>query len=63
VLVNTINMRGKPIVCTPEDAFRCSVGTEMETLVAGNCVLVKDEQDQPSRRDYKDKVRVGLSPF
>ena len=37
VLVNTsFNVRGEPIVCTPEDAFRCFMGTEMETLVIGN---------------------------
>ena len=45
VLVNTsFNVRGEPIVCTPEDAFRCFMGTEMETLVVGRCLLRKDEQ-------------------
>ena len=43
VLVNTsFNVRGEPIVCTPEDAFRCFMGTEIEMLVVGNCVLRKD---------------------
>ena len=38
VLVNTsFNVRGEPIVCTPEDAFRCFMGTEIELLVVGNC--------------------------
>jgi carbamoyltransferase len=56
VLVNTsFNVRGEPIVCTPEDAFRCFMGTEMETLVAGNCVLVKAEQDASLAQDYKDR--------
>jgi carbamoyltransferase len=56
VLVNTsFNVRGEPIVCTPEDAFRCFMGTEMEALVAGDCVLYKDEQDPALAQDYKHK--------
>jgi len=55
VLVNTsFNVRGEPIVCTPEDAFRCFMGTEIERLVVGNCVLEKDQQDPSLKRDYKD---------
>ena len=47
VLVNTsFNVRGEPIVETPEDAFRCFMRTDIEVLVVGNCYLVKD--DQPS---------------
>src|SRR6185295_7660640 len=43
VIVNTsFNVRGEPIVCTPNDAFRCFMGTEMATLVAGNCLMRKD---------------------
>jgi carbamoyltransferase len=54
VLVNTsFNVRGEPIVATPEDAFRCFMGTEIEVLVAGNCVLRKEEQDPALRLDYK----------
>jgi carbamoyltransferase len=56
VLVNTsFNVRGEPIVCTPEDAFRCFMGTEMETLVIGNCLLKKADQPQHLAKDYKDK--------
>ena len=56
VLVNTsFNVRGEPIVCTPEDAFRCFMGTEIETLVAGNCLLSKADQDRSSAHDYKDR--------
>ncbi len=45
VLVNTsFNVRGEPIVCTPEDAFRCFLGTDLDLLVCGNAVLVKDKQ-------------------
>jgi carbamoyltransferase len=59
VLVNTsFNVRGEPIVCTPEDAFRCFMGTEMETLVVGNCFLRKDAQDKSLARDYKDKFEL-----
>jgi carbamoyltransferase len=54
VIVNTsFNIRGEPIVCTPEDAFRCFMGTEIEVLVAGNCFLRKEEQDQKLRVDYQ----------
>ncbi|MGB0084240.1 MAG: carbamoyltransferase [Rhodomicrobiaceae bacterium] len=59
VLVNTsFNVRGEPIVCTPEDAFRCFMGTEMETLVIGNCFLRKDVQDKSLAKDYKDKFEL-----
>jgi carbamoyltransferase len=54
VLVNTsFNVRGEPIVCTPEDAFRCFMGSEIELLAAGNCLLRKDRQDQHLKIDYK----------
>ncbi len=55
VLVNTsFNVRGEPIVCTPGDAFGCFMGTEIELLVIGNCVLRKEEQDSALKRDYRD---------
>jgi carbamoyltransferase len=54
VIVNTsFNVRGEPIVCTPEDAFGCFMGTEMEVLIAGNCLLRKDEQLPELRRNYE----------
>jgi carbamoyltransferase len=53
VLVNTsFNVRGEPIVCTPEDAFRCFMGNELDLLVVGNCILKKETQDQTLKRDY-----------
>jgi carbamoyltransferase len=53
ILVNTsFNVRGEPIVCTPEDAFRCFMGNELDVLVVGNCVLQKAEQDPALKRDY-----------
>jgi carbamoyltransferase len=55
VMINTsFNVRGEPIVCTPEDAFRCLMGTEMDVLVIGNCVLMKADQDPDLRIDYKN---------
>jgi carbamoyltransferase len=59
VLVNTsFNVRGEPIVCSPEDAFRCFMGTEIEVLVAGNCVLQKERQNAALKQDYKDKFEL-----
>jgi len=59
VVVNTsFNVRGEPIVCTPEDAFRCFMGTELDLLVVGNCVLRKERQDKSLIEDYK--VRYEL---
>jgi carbamoyltransferase len=53
VLVNTsFNVRGEPIVCTPEDAFRCFMGNELDLLVVGQCVLHKNEQNPDLKRDY-----------
>jgi len=59
VLVNTsFNVRGEPIVCTPEDAFRCFMGSEIETLVIGNCVLQKEQQNPALKLDYKDRFEL-----
>jgi len=56
VLVNTsFNVRSEPIVCTPEDAFRCFMGSEIDVLAAGSCYLVKDEQDPALKLNYKDE--------
>ena len=53
VLVNTsFNVRGEPIVCTPEDAFRCFMGNALDLLVVGNCVLQKTDQDLNLKSDY-----------
>jgi carbamoyltransferase len=53
VLVNTsFNVRGEPIVCTPEDAFRCFMGTDLDLLVVGRAVMRKGQQDSARRQDY-----------
>jgi carbamoyltransferase len=54
VLVNTsFNVRGEPIVCTPADAFRCFMGTELDVLVVGNAVLRKENQDPALKQNYE----------
>jgi len=59
VLVNTsFNVRGEPIVCTPEDAFRCFMGNELDVLVVGNCVLRKSQQDPALRQDYSSAFEL-----
>ncbi len=59
IVVNTsFNVRGEPIVCTPEDAFRCFMGTDMDALVIGNVMLLKSEQDPSLQEDYKDKFEL-----
>jgi carbamoyltransferase len=56
VIVNTsFNVRGEPIVCTPEDAFRCFMGTEIETLAVGNCLLRKEDQDLALKQNYEQR--------
>ena len=59
VLVNTsFNVRGEPIVCTPEDAFRCFMGTEIERLSIGDCYLDKEAQDPALKLDYKNAFEL-----
>lgn len=54
VVVNTsFNVRGEPIVCTPEDAFRCFMGTGIEALAVGNCLLRKEDQDPKLLLNYE----------
>jgi carbamoyltransferase len=59
VVANTsFNVRGEPIVCTPEDAFRCFMGCEMEVLTIGNQILYKEDQDPALKIDYKDAFEL-----
>jgi carbamoyltransferase len=59
VLVNTsFNVRGEPIVCSPEDAFRCFMGTDIERLVIGNFMLRKEEQNMDLSQVYKDRFEL-----
>ena len=59
ILVNTsFNVRGEPIVCTPTDAFKCFMGTELDLLVIGNFLLIKE--NQKNKTDYNYKVNYNL---
>ena len=59
VIVNTsFNVRGEPIVCTPEDAFRCFMGTEIETLAVGECLLRKERQDAGLKQQYESRFEL-----
>jgi carbamoyltransferase len=59
VLVNTsFNVRGEPIVCTPQQGFRCFMGTDIDVLVCGNAYLEKSAQNPALLEDYKDKYEL-----
>ncbi len=59
VIVNTrFNVRGEPIVCAPEDAFRCFMGTEIETLAMGNCFLSRGKQNPALRQNYESRFEL-----
>jgi len=59
VLINTsFNVRGEPIVCTPEDAFRCFMGSEIEILAVGNCLLKKQDQNPGLKRHYEHEFEL-----
>ena len=59
VIVNTsFNVRGEPIVGSPEDAFRCFMGTEIETLAVGNCFLRKEKQNPALKQNYENAFEL-----
>ncbi len=59
ILVNTsFNVRGEPIVNTPQDAFNCFMGTDLDKLIIGNCYLDKKKQNQDLKKDYSDKFEL-----
>jgi len=59
VLVNTsFNVRGEPIVCSIEDAYRCFMGTDLDMLVCGDFILYKESQNQKLLTDYKNKFKL-----
>ncbi len=60
VIVNTsFNVRGEPIVCSPEDAYKCFMRTEMDVLVMENCILFKEEQPPwVESEDWRDKLEL-----
>jgi len=59
MLINTsFNVRGEPIVCSPKDAFRCFMGTELDLLVLNNFILLKSEQMSELNADYKNEYEL-----
>ena len=59
IIVNTsFNVRGEPIVCSPEDAFRCFMGTELDVLIVENCYLIKEKQDKKLTEKYEKKYEL-----
>ena len=59
LIVNTsFNIRGEPIVCSPKDAFKCFMGTELDILVVGNYLLKKEDQNNELRRNYNENYEL-----
>jgi carbamoyltransferase len=59
LVVNTsFNVRGEPIICTPTDAFKCFMGTELDVLTVGNYLLLKDEQDEALKENYEERYEL-----
>ena len=59
MLVNTsFNVRGEPIVNSPTDAYKCFMGTELDYLVIGNCILDKNKQNSKIKKDYKNEFEL-----
>jgi carbamoyltransferase len=59
LVVNTsFNVRGEPIICTPSDAFKCFMGTELDVLAIGNFFLVKEDQDEALKENYKERYEL-----
>jgi len=59
IVVNTsFNVRGEPIICTPTDAFKCFMGTEMDVLTVGNYILYKEQQDKALKENYEERYEL-----
>lgn len=59
IVINTsFNIRGEPIVNTPEEAFNCFINTDMDYLVVGNCFLQKSKQTKKANNNYMDKYEL-----
>ena len=59
LVVNTsFNVRGEPIICTPTDAFKCFMGTEMDVLSVGNYLLYKEQQDEALKENYEERYEL-----
>ena len=59
LLINTsFNVRGEPIICSPTDAFKCFMGTELDMLAVGTYLLTKDEQDESLKENYEERYEL-----
>ncbi|MEL0207952.1 MAG: carbamoyltransferase [Gammaproteobacteria bacterium] len=59
LVVNTsFNVRGEPIVCSPEDAFKCFMGTELDVLAIGNYLLLKEDQNKNLKEKYEERYEL-----
>ena len=59
IVVNTsFNVRGEPIVCSPMDAFKCFMGTELDILAIGNYLLIKEEQNEALKEKYEERYEL-----
>ena len=59
ILVNTsFNVRGEPIVCSPTDAFKCFMGTELDVLAVGDYFLTKEAQDENLKESYEERYEL-----
>ena len=59
ILINTsFNIRGEPIVCSPKDAFRCLMGTNLDILVIENFIIEKKKQDRVLQIDYRNEFSL-----
>ena len=59
LIVNTsFNVRGEPIVCTPKDAFKCFMGTDLDVLALGNFLLIKEQQDKTLKKNYEERYEL-----
>jgi carbamoyltransferase len=59
ILINTsFNVRGEPIICTPTDAFKCFMGTEMDVLAVGDYLLLKENQNEALKENYEERYEL-----
>ena len=58
IVKTSFNVRGEPIVNTPTDAFNCFMGTDLDYLVIGNCILDKKEQNAKLKKNYTNKFEL-----
>ncbi len=59
LVVNTsFNVRGEPIICSPEDAFKCFMGTDLDILAVGNYLLLKEDQNQELKENYEERYEL-----